>query len=335
MPPMTDIGPRVAAAAPAVSSLTYTPPLDREFICYRVLILNPSANDTWNITVGGRTIMSLYELTVGNQQLAGGIYSGTYRSRDIWTWHHRTLGDYLSIPVPNGQSISVSSAGGATANVVIWGADVTRGSISPAQRNHYQGNQFRIPLYGYVNASVTGTAAQEVAVDTEVKPPWIRNIFLGNPLQATWRVTVLAMFLEAASVNTFSGAANHVSSTDHVAVIKNGQRLFSHVLSGQVSGGFSTITAVPAGQLVAPNGIPNFAAAAAAGSANTVYSQTSNVLPAFQVISEEPQSLIDPPLVINPGDEVQFLLGITGDATGGASYATAPIVLLADVQEVG
>lgn len=326
-----DVGPKVTAAAPAVSSLAYAPPYDREYRNHRTLIVNPSADDTWIFAVGGREIMRMFIRTVGNQQLAGGVYGNFPRARDLFTYYRRVFGEPLCIPVPRGQSLTVSSLGGATANVLHFGEDLTPGSISPMEVNHYEGKHFRIPVYAYLAAAVT--AAGETAVDTEVKPPYIKNYALGLPFQVGWNMRILALFLEAVGVNTFSGAANHQSTTDHVAVIKNGQRLFTHVQSGQVSGPFSSVVSIPAGQLVAPNGIPNFAQASAAGSANAVYGQGTNVYPAFQAITEEPQSVMDTPLVINGGDEVQFLHGITGDVTGGANYAGAIIAALADIQE--
>lgn len=333
MPLKLDIGPRIFEQASAVSSLSVTPQYDREMEVRRVLIFNVSASDTWVVTVGGKEIMRFLINTTGNNQLCGGIFGNFPRVRDIFTYFHRVFGYPLSIPVPQGIPITVSSVGGATATIILVGVDLTPGSISQSMLNHYAGSHSIMPVYGSVAAAIT--AIGETAFDTTVKPAWVADLFTGKATPLGFQYHVLAAFIEAAAVNTFSGAANHQSATDHIGVTYNGEHMFTHIMQGQVSGGASGITTVPAGQLVTPAGIPNVSQPSAAGSANTVFGQNTDVFPAFQNISEEPQSVIDPPFFIKGGDTVQFYQGITGDVTGGASYAGATVCLLVDVLKVG
>lgn len=333
MPNMTDIGPYIFAQAAAASTVGYGPPFDREAVLTRVLIDNVSANDTWTVTVGGREIMRFYLLTAGNQQLTGILSSSAAAGRDLFTWYRVCFNDDLIIPIPRGLQCVVSSIGGATANITLMGVDVTVGTVQAAMVNHYQGNRFLMPQYGYLNAAVTATG--ETAFDSAVRPAWVGSIFTGVAFPVGWRARIIALFVEAASVNTFSGSANHVSSTDHVGIVINGERLLTHVLPGAVSGQASGVTVVPTGQFVAPEGLPNLTPAAAAGSANTVYSKGSNPLPAFQVYAAHTQNVLDTPLVIHGGDNVQFYHGITGDITGNPSYATVLVLALLEVLKVG
>lgn len=328
MPQTTDTGPRTFAYAKAVSSLSYSPPADREFLGTRILIQNPSAKDTWTVSVGGRELFRAIVDTVGNNQLFGGNYTNLPKTRDIFSWYYELTGDYLYIPVPNALSVTVASVGGATADIIVGGMDMTRGSITPGYVNHYQGNHFVIPMQVYLSAAAT--AAGETALDTEIKPSWVPSLFLGLSMRPGFRFRLLAAFLESASVNTFSGSANHVSSTDHLAVVRNGEHLFSHVQLGQTSGLFATVTVVPAGNLVAPGGIPLLSSAAAAGSANTVYPVDAGPYQAFQEITEHQNNVFDPPITMSQGDILQLLLGLTGDFTGNPSYASAYMTFLVE-----
>lgn len=324
-----DIGPYVYARGKAVSQLSYEPPGDREFYAAAIYINDPSASDTWYVNVGGRDIMRVLVNVTGNQQLFGGITGNFPRMRNLFEWFKQVYGEELMVPVPQNMAITVGSVGGATGNVVIEGRDLTLGSTSQAMMNHYQGTRLVIPVQAYVNAAVA--AAGEIPVDTEVKPAWLPNIFLGQSMRPGFRIRVLAAWLEAMSVNTYSGAANHVSSIDHVRFDLNGDRQFSHVLPGQVSGPLSTVSTVPAGNIVTPDGIPVTSQPAAAGSANTVYTLENEVFPPFQAYTAPESNMIDPPVVINQGDVAQLFLGIAGDVTGGAGYAGGLMTFLCEI----
>jgi hypothetical protein len=329
---LLDIGPYDAAHGVAVSSIALAPPFDREFMVDKILIANPSANDSWIVTVGGREIMRFYVLTVGNQQLLGNIGTSFPKVRDVFTYYKHATGDRLTIPIPRGLNLTVASLGGATANLTIGGYDLTPGSVNPTMVNHYQGNHFVLPHYAYVGTNVT--AAGEAPFNTEIKPAWLGSMFTGNAFPVGWQARILAMFAEAVGVNTYSGAADHRSVTDHVGVVRNGERLFSHVLAGQTSGPAQSVITVPAGNLVTPGGIPNDGPTANTGSANRQYGGGSGVYPAFQTLSDEFENWLDPALLVQGGDNLQAYLGVTGDVTGGADYSTAVLASLVDVMQI-
>lgn len=328
----TDIGVYDFVQASAVSAIQWTPPADREVEVARIFIDNPSANDTWIVSVNTREIFRAPVNTTGNQQLFGTSFGAFPKQRDLFKWYEWMFNDRLLIPVPQGMVMSINSLAGATANVRVSGHDLTPGSQQTTARNHFAGKSFRVPMFGYVNASVA--AAGEIALDTAIKPIWCPNIFSTQIFPYNWEVDVVALWLEALGVNTFSGSANHTSVTDHVTLVQNGTRMFSHIIPGQVSGGLAGLTTVPAGQFVSPEGIPNVGAPSNAGSANTKYGDGANPFPAFQVMALELQNVLDYPIRFRGGDEIQWYLGVTGDLTGGANYAGAIIAVLCDVRQL-
>lgn len=310
--PLNDIGPRGFHQASAVATLNFTPQFDRAAVIRRVLIDKVSAGDTWRVKVQGREVAAFDIQTVGNQQPLSGPYSGYPRTNDIFEIAEKYLGIPLIYPVPLGQTATIASDAGATANISIIFTEYAPNEITLGMLNHPQGNRMLVPIVFYKNANVT--TAGENTFDTQIAPSWFPNISVDGQIPPNWVFRVLAMFLDGGGVNTFSGAANHQSNTTYMAVFRNGQRLYTRDLTG---------------------GIPIIGQASAAGSANTVIGLDEGPYPPLQEVETLDWSLLDVPLVFGQGDEYQLRLNIAGDVTGGAGYGTIRQMFLADVRNPG
>lgn len=310
--PLTDIGPRAYHQLTGVATSSFTPQFDRAAKVRRILIDKVSASDVWIVSIQGRELARFDIQTTGNQQPLSGPYSGYPKTNDIFEMYNSIYNDEISYPVPLGQAFTVSSVGGATANITLVFTEYAPGEIQPGQVNHPQGNRMILPLVGYRAAAVT--AAGEVPFDTQVGPSWFPNIFVDGILPPNWQFRILAMFLEGGGVNTFSGAADHRSTTTYLAVLRNGQRLFTRDALG---------------------GIPLLGQASAAGSANVVTANDESPFPPFQESDLFDWSQLEYPIVFGGGDQYQLRLGVTGDVTGGASYAAMRMLFLCDVRNPG
>lgn len=301
---LPDIGGFGYDQALAVATRTFTPLFDRAAVARRINISNPSAADNWTISVGGRVLATFRELAlgIGNQHLLRVSDSDVRPKLDFWEYCRNTLGIDASIPIPNGQGITVASVGGATAdiNVEYLETDVPSQNVKGLQ--HYLGNVFLIPITWYLNASQSLPGAFQV--DTQVSPAWVPPIFSAVGLPVNWKVEILSLFLEGMGVNTFSGAANHQSVTQDVRVFRDNVQMFTRQGLG----------------------IPNEGSASAAGSANTVFGQRSGIFRPFELQSFTDDGVLPAPIVLNGGDVMQLFIELTGDLTGGAAYANAMIV---------
>ena len=302
---LQQIGPRGYANAFAAAAPSWTPPYDRAWIVRRIVINNLSANDNWQVLVAGREIMRFRMLTTGNQRQLFIPTAGTAFNPPFFDWVRNALGIDPSIAVPVGMPIQVQSVGGATADVELEYREVTPDEAANWPINNYLKNVFFLPIIHYLAAAQS--AAGAVQFDTQVAPPWIPAIHNGAAIPVNWKFELLALFHEGMGVNTFSGSANHQSTTQDVHYIKDSVQLFSRV-------GVSPAQ-------TALHGPPDFGSAAAAGSANTVFGQRSAVFPPFQLANDKPDSTFDTPLVLLGGNTLQMLLDIQGDLTGSASYA--------------
>lgn len=296
---LTDVGGYVYAQAEAAATLTITPLFDRAAIVRRINLANPSAADNWTVNVGGRELMRFRELTVGNQHLLRVSDASAAPKMDFWEFCRNALGIDPSVPVPNGQSLIFSSVGGATGDIDIEFEEVSVADGNVRGLNHYLGNVFLAPIYWLLNASQSLPAA--VQFDTQVSPAWFPAIFSNVGLPVNWKVELLSLFLEGMGVNTFSGAANHQSSTRDVRALRDGVQMYTR----------------------ASLGLPDRGSDSAAGSANTVFGQRSGIYRPFelQMPSDDPKPPL--PLVLSGGDVLQLFLDLIGDLTGGASYANA------------
>lgn len=304
---LQDVGGYVYAQNEAVATLSITPLFDRAAFVRRINLTNPSAADNWTVNVGGREIMRFRELTTGNQSLLRVSDSKTAPEMDFWEYCRNVLNIDPSIPVPNGQTLTFASVGGATGDIDIEFEEVSIADANVRGINHYLGNVFLLPITWFLNASQSAVAA--VQLDTQISPPWVPAIFSNVALPVNWKIELLSLFLEGAGVNTFSGAANHQSSTRDLRAIRDGVNMFTR----------------------AGLGIPLRGTDSAAGSANTVIGQRSGIFRPFdfQMPSDDPKPPL--PLVLNGGDVLQLFVDLIGDLTGGASYANAMQVALARV----
>lgn len=300
----TQIGPRVYQDALAAAVLNYSPPADRAALIRRIVIQNPSANDNWQVIVGGRELMRIRVLTTGNQRAlfiptAGSTGSSQAYRPNFFDWCRFVLGIDPSVPVPLGLTMTIQSVGGATADIIVEGKEVDRADADAIGLNHYQGNVFIIPIQWFLAAAFSGAAGGVVQLDTQVAPPWVPALFSNTPLPASWKVELLALFLEGGGINTFSGAANHQSTTRTLQMFKNQTQLLTRT----------------------GHGAPNQGSASAAGSANTVIGQRSGMFPPFEQSGDNQDSVLETPIQVVQGETLQLLHELTGDGTGGASYA--------------
>jgi hypothetical protein len=79
-------------------------------------------------------------------------------------------------------------------------------------------------------------------------------------------------------------------------------------------------------------GFPVRGSDSAAGSANTVFGQRSGLYAPFEQAMPTDDNLLNAKLVLDGGDVLQLFLDLTGDLTGGASYANALQVAIARVK---
>lgn len=306
----TENGPFLYQFAKAAASMTFTPIADRGALVRRISITAPSANDTWVVHSKAKEILRFRVRTTGNQNLLRGDDQATM-PHDTWFDFCRwILGMDPSVPVPLGQSLDVVSLGGATANILVEFEEHDTTDLSTAMLNHPDGKEWLIPITTFRAASVAAVGV--LADDTQIAPAWLPNFLLGTVGNSAWRVQLLAMFMEGAGINTFSGAANHQSTTNTTQLFLNSRLLNSR----------------------STNGIPNVGAASAAGSANTVFGQVMAIQNAFERAGSGYENVFNQPIVMGNGDTFQVFHEIIGDVTGGADYSGASVIFVARVSEL-
>lgn len=310
--PLNEVGPVVYDESLAVASRALSPLPDRALIVRDILIDNVSASDTWIVNTSGKELARFDIRTTGNQQPLSSAFTNYPKSNDIFEVYNSTQQDNLIYPVPQGMTITVSSVGGATADITYSYQEVNNNEITPGMMNHPRGTRMVTPLVGFKSAAITVNG--ENVFDTQIGPNWFPNLFVDNSIPSNWVVRVLMMFLEGAGVNTFSGSANHKSTTKSLNVYRNGQQLFSRTDQG---------------------GIPLIGAASANGSANVVIGTELTPFPAFQQSDAFDWELLPLPLNFNEGTNYRFRLNVTGDVTGGADYSGARMMFLCDILTPG
>lgn len=307
MPLLLDVGPKEYQFTASAATLTLTPLPDRAALVTRIGIGIPSGNDTWIITVGGKEIMRFRIQTTGNQnpiQLATIVVGG---HPNFFDYCRNVLGIDPSIPVPQGQVLTIASVGGATAPILLEFEEHSPSDYGSSTVNHYLGTQYLIPVF--VSLAASQAAAGAINMDTQVAPSWLPNFLIGTPGTPAWSLDLLALFFEGAGVNTFSGAANHQSVTQSVQFVKNSVNLGSRTTIGW----------------------PNIGSASAAGSANTVLGQVLSAYLPFQHAQYDNPEALPVPIHIGNGDLFNAQLQLLGDLTGGASYATAQQLIVAKI----
>lgn len=303
----TDLGGVVYQNVLSTASINVSPIADRAARVRRWSLTNPSASDDWQVIVGGREIMRFRNLNTGNQRLFRGLADTARVPIDFFEYVRGYLGLNAEVPVPKGLTFTIQSVGGATADIDVEFYETTEDEGNIIGYNHYAGNQFIVPIWWRLNASQSSPAT--VQLDTQTAPPWYPALMTNTPLPPNWKVELLAWFLEGAGINTFSGAANHQSTTDSLRVFRNQVQFYSR-------------TGV---------GIPARGSDSAAGSANTVLGTRSGVYPPFELQNPSDDAIAPVPLTLAGGDALQLLWTLTGDLTGGASYANALVAAIARV----
>lgn len=303
-----EIGPRGYVQGTAVATLSFTPQTDRAATVTDLNVTNVSATDTWVLTTAGKELARFYLISGGLQNVLGAGDSAYPGNHDIFAWCKGALDDPLEYPVPNGETLTLASVGGATADIAITYKEQDMTDITQALRNHPQGMSYRTMYYAYINAAVA--AAGEIAYDTEIKPVWAPSLFTGKQGQTGYAARIKALFLQGGGVNTYSGSADHRSLSSYLFAQIGGQRMFTRAAAG---------------------GIPVIGHAAATGSANRVQTADLNEYPPFQEVISADAPLFNPEIAISPGVVTQWGLGITGDVTGTANWAGSLLLALVDV----
>lgn len=307
-----DIGAQGYHQAQAAATLTYTPLVGRAGIITDLVVDKVSAADTWVLTCAGRELARFDIETTGNQQVLAGAYSAYPKNNNLFSLLREKVGVTINYPVPEGQSITIASVGGATANIQFEFIECNPSDISVGMINHPNGSRFIVPLYLYRAAAVT--VLGENALDTQIGPSWFPNMAVANNVPSGWNVNILAWFLEGGGRNSYSGTADHVGTTTYLKVEKNGQILFTRDALG---------------------GIPLVGQVAANGSANTVVSSDATPFPAFQETSLSDWEQMIPTLQFGAGNNYTFLLNIAGSATGGLDFSLMRQLLIVDVRTGG
>lgn len=302
------IGPRGYVHAEGVTNVQFTPLSDRAARVTGIRLRNPSAADNWMVLVSGKELGRYYVDPASNQNVLGWPVPGASTERDLFTWYEEITGKAIEYPVPNGQLFEIVSRGGATANIEVEFEECQINDIHPGEINHFEGRHFRMPMWAFRAAAFAD--ANEHTFDTEITPDWVPQLFAGVQVQAGYSADIWALFVNSEGVNTFSGAADHLSATEYLFAVVNGQRLFTRA---------------------AQDGIPAVGAPAAAGSANKVLTSALNRFPAFQSVQDASMGLVSPAIHIGPGVTSSWGYKCNGSFTGGADYSLAKLLALVDV----
>jgi hypothetical protein len=309
MPTKLDVGGIVYQYGIGVATLSVTPLFDRAMLLKRINLSQVSAKDNWTLTIGGRAVATFRQSTVGNQQLLTACPPGSAPNTDFFTLLRNVYGIDVTFPIPLGLTATLASAGGATADIEMEMIEVDASDAGTLAVNHFLGKHFIIPITWYNNTAIPAAAGGVVQADTQVAPAWFPALFAGAQVPAGWVIKMLALFAEGVGVNTFSGAADHQSTTQDWRLTKNGTLLFSRTT----------------------NGIPNRGKAAAAGSANTVFGQRSGVFPPITLASFDDENKLQVPITLREGDNLVIQQEIQGDTTGTAAYLDSLLTAFCDI----
>lgn len=306
----TENGPFLYQFAKGASTMSFTPIADRGALVRRIAITAQSATDTWVVTSKAKEIMRIRQHASGNQRILRADDQGAGLHDTFFDFCRWILGMDPSIAVPLGQTLTISSVGGATANIMVEFEEHDTGDLNSSLLNHPDGKEWLVPIYTSLAAAVSATGVK--LNDTQVGPAWLPNFLIGTLVTSAWRLQLLALFMEGAGVNTFSGAANHQSTTNTKQLTLNSRLLNSR----------------------STNGIPNVGTPSAAGSANTVFGQVFAFQGAYEKSMYGYENVLNAPIVLQNGDTFTVADEIIGDVTGGADYSAAMAVWVARVSEV-
>lgn len=306
----TEFGSVLYQFAKAAATISLTPRQDRAAKVTDFGITAVSATDTWVISCKGKEIMRTRIRSTGSLNPFQWDDTAGHGREHFMEYCRVILGMDPSIPVPLGQTFTIASVGGATANLMIEFSEFDQSDVGPSNMNSPDGREWLIPVTTFLAAaqSVVGPTND----DTQIGPAWLPNFLIGTLVTSAWKIQLLAAIMEGVGVNTFSGAANHQSTTNTKAVVYNSRRLFSQTT----------------------NNIPNLGAASAAGSANTVTGQVMAKYQPWDKVMPNQANVFPAPLVLQNGDTFNVQEEFVGDLTGGADYSGAMTVWVARVSEM-
>lgn len=307
---LTEVGGLAYQYALAAASLQFTPLPDRAAMIMDMHIVNPSANDVWVVTVGGKEIMRFRLLTTGEQHVVGNSDAGSDPNKTFFQFCRWQLGLDPSIPVGQGQIMTVASRGGATADIMIEFEERSPSDISTSMMNHWQGKEFLIPITTYLAALATASGVTNN--DTQVAPAWLPNFLVGVSVTSAWRLQLLAAFFQGEGYNAFAATVNHNSISNTVQLTRDSVNLGSRTTKG----------------------IPNVGVAAAAGAVGTALQTRMGPYHAFDTDVGGYYSTLGVPIILQNGDTFNVADEITGDVGAGADYSPALKVFAARVSQV-
>jgi hypothetical protein len=314
-----EIGPVGYVKAIGAATQSLTPLSDRSILITSIRITAPSADDTWTLNIASKDVAWFRVDTVAHNSINSAPSASSPANRDFWTWAEHVIGKPVSYPLPNGQVATVSSVGGATADISIEFEEHDKLDMSHSTLlNHYGGKKYRMPIWAYLAAAAA--TATEIPFDTQISPAFVPKIFTGTQIQAGYEVDIHALFIEGAGVNSYNSSTDQRAITDHVYAIVNSQRLFTRV---PYTSGASTATS--------QDGIPCVGTAAATGSGNSVYGADLERFPAFQVFREDNSPIINPAIHLGPGATSSWGYGFTGVFTNTKAFSHARLLALCDV----
>lgn len=281
-----------------VASLSLSPQVPNAAIVRRILFANESAPDIWVVRTNGQEVGRFSQSNdFSLQPVLGPFEKGFAFRNDIFSYCHETLGIDLIYPVPEGKTITISSEGGATADIAFEYEEFAASALNPSLVNYPGGNYWIAPAWGYLNAHPT--LPGDYALDTEVSLDFAPNVFVRGSFPVGWQVRILDLFLYGSGVNTYNGSADHQSVTQYLSVKRSGQRLFTRDNTG----------------------IPIVGEPSNSGSANVSGDAILQGCSPFDVKKGDQQPNLDAPLIYRPGYVYEWAYGITGDLTGGADYS--------------
>lgn len=306
---LTTLGPRGFKKTLAAATATFTALQDRSAYVRDIQILNSSADDTWTLTIQQTQKWVVPVRAGGNNQVLGVKATTDFVGRTLFRWAREHLGIDLSFPIPQGQTLTIASTGGATADILMSYEERSVGDATGDQLNGQNSVRNILPIFLTPGTTAQTSGTSLIDFDGQIAPSGFPKLYGDVNIPANFTLSVIAFFLEAMGINTFSGAADHKSNTLDLVATYSGQQLFSRDANA---------------------GIPMVGEAAASGSANTVLETDLGPYPAFQTMRDGIQSVMPMPLVLRGGSDIHFQLAVTGDATGTADYDAALVGMLVD-----
>lgn len=305
---LLEIGGRGYVIVPSDEIAEFTPLFDRAARVTNIAIACSDDSEDWMVSVAGKELMRTRVPDRGNNSPFGQCFPTQIAAplvnsipQNLFTLVRKRMGRDMSIPVPNGQTLTVQSVNGGEASIVIEFEECSPGDLNPSQINHPQSNQFLMVVTARHTGAVTSTGLKPY--NTQTSPLWVPNLFNGAEFPSGYSATMLGLFIDGLGDNAFAAATDHVSASAFVKVTKNGQQMFTR----------------------SAKGLPLKGRVVADGAAAQIFGACIDVFPPVQSSGNDEGGALDPPLVYKPGDTVLWELDIAGDVGAGADYSEALI----------